>query len=120
FREAVPKLEKLAAAAQPGLADAFTVRALATAWSAVSKVHAVHTRAKETVVFPELEGFFPGQTHGAVKQREERGELMSSIQMAINALTDEKGGSDGEYKDDAIRADLLEQLKADIQAFSEE
>lgn len=61
LREAVPKLEKLAAAAKPGLTDASTVRALATAWTAVTKVHAVNTHGKETVIFPELEGFFPGQ-----------------------------------------------------------
>lgn len=39
---------------------------------------------------------------------------------ASNTLRAAGNYSDGEYKDDAIRADLLEQLKADIQAFSEE
>ena len=61
FREALPKIEKLAAAANPGLADASSVRTLSNAWSTLSSVHALHTRAKEQVIFPELEGFFPGQ-----------------------------------------------------------
>ncbi|CAM9257536.1 unnamed protein product, partial [Sphacelaria rigidula] len=120
FREAVPKLEKLAAATKPGLADVSTVRTLATAWSAVSKAHGVNTNGKEQVIFPELESIFPGQTDEAVKKREEREELMSSVQKAINALTDHEGGSGDERENESIRADVLGRLRADLQDFGAE
>ncbi|CAM9147713.1 unnamed protein product [Sphacelaria rigidula] len=120
FREAVPKLEKLAAATKPGLTEVSTVRTLAIAWSAVSKAHAVNTNGKERVIFPELESFFPGQTEEAVKKREEREELMSSVQISLNVLMDREGRSGGEYEDESVRADVLGGLRADLQDFGAE
>lgn len=61
FREAVPRLEKLATAAKPGMADASSLRELSAAWSIVSKAHDIHARHEESAIFPVLEGYFPGQ-----------------------------------------------------------
>lgn len=41
--------------------EASTLRHLAAAWSAMSKAHNVHSMHEEKVIFPVLEGFFPGQ-----------------------------------------------------------
>lgn len=60
FREAVPKMEKLAAAAQPGVADSFTLRELSAAWTAMSVAHDVHAGHEDNVIFPALEAYFPG------------------------------------------------------------
>ncbi|CAM9812351.1 unnamed protein product [Ascophyllum nodosum] len=120
FREALPKIEKLAAAANPGLADASSVRTLSNAWSTLTSVHALHTRAKEQVIFPELEGFFPGQTKGAIKQREELDELISSIQSTIDALLGRTLGEEKEYDQESVRAALMAGLRADIKYFAAE
>lgn len=60
FREAIPKLQKLAAAAKPGVANASTVRDLASAWSSMSIAHDVHSHHEDDVIFPALEALFPG------------------------------------------------------------
>lgn len=65
FREAVPRLEKLAAAAKPGLSEASSVRDLAVAWATLRKMHAIHSRHEEDVIFPCLETFFPKQVRTA-------------------------------------------------------
>lgn len=70
FREAIPKINKLAAAAKPGLSDVLTVRELAASWSAFSKAHDIHAMHEEAVIFPELETFFPGQVGEARGQGE--------------------------------------------------
>lgn len=61
FRVAVPKLDKLVAAAKPGAEGVSTLREIAAAWSAMSKAHDVHAMHEDKVIFPALEGFFPGQ-----------------------------------------------------------
>lgn len=61
FREAVPKLLKLAEAAKPGVADASTLLELSASWSIMAKAHDIHARHEEQVIFPELEAYFPGQ-----------------------------------------------------------
>lgn len=60
FREAIPKMEKLAAAAKPGVADVWTVRELASSWSSMSVAHDVHAKNEDDVIFPALEALFPG------------------------------------------------------------
>lgn len=57
---AIPKMEKLAAAAKPGVADASALRELASAWSSMAVAHDVHSKHEDDVIFPALEGFFPG------------------------------------------------------------
>lgn len=61
FREAIPQLEKLAAAAKPGVADASTLKEFAAAWKSVSFAHGIHSKHEDDVIFPALEAFFPGQ-----------------------------------------------------------
>lgn len=53
-------MDKLAAAAKPGVADASTLRELASAWSSMSVAHDVHSKHEDVVIFPALEAFFPG------------------------------------------------------------
>lgn len=64
FREAIPKLGKLAEAAKPGIADASTVRELASAWASMSLAHDVHSHHEDDVIFPALEALFPGTVRG--------------------------------------------------------
>lgn len=66
FREAIPKMEKLAAAVKPGVADASSLKDLAAAWSALSFAHDIHSKHEDDVIFPALEAFFPGQVRGLV------------------------------------------------------
>lgn len=61
FREAIPQLGKLAAAAKPGVADASTLKEFAAAWKSVSFAHGVHSKHEDDIIFPALEAFFPGQ-----------------------------------------------------------
>lgn len=61
FREAIPQLEKLAAAAKPGLADASTLKGFAAAWKSVSFAHGIHSKHEDDVIFPALEAYFPEQ-----------------------------------------------------------
>lgn len=61
FREAIPQLEKLAATAKPGVADASTLNDFAAAWKSVSFAHGIHSKHEDDVIFPALEAFFPGQ-----------------------------------------------------------
>lgn len=61
FREAVPKLEKLAAAVKLGAGNTSSLRELSATWTSVSKAHDIHSRHEEQVIFPVLEGYFPGQ-----------------------------------------------------------
>lgn len=60
FRVAIPLLEKLASVAKPGVADAASMRELASAWNSMAKMHDIHSMHEESVIFPILEGFFPG------------------------------------------------------------
>jgi len=53
-------MEKLAEAAKPGVADASTVRDLASAWASMSVAHDVHSHHEDDVIFPALEALFPG------------------------------------------------------------
>lgn len=54
-------LNKLKEAVEPGVNELSTLRDLAAAWSAMSKAHCTHSMHEDEVVFPVLEGFFPGQ-----------------------------------------------------------
>lgn len=60
FREAIPRVEKLAAAAKPRVADASTLRELASAWSSMSATYDIDSKQQDNVLFPALEAFFPG------------------------------------------------------------
>ena len=53
-------MEKLAAVAKPGVADASTLRELASAWTSMSVAHDVHSKHEDHVIFPALEALFPG------------------------------------------------------------
>lgn len=61
FREAIPQLEKLAAAAKPGVSEASTLKEFAAAWKKVSFAHDIHSKHEDDVIFPALEAYFPGQ-----------------------------------------------------------
>ncbi|CAN0118074.1 unnamed protein product [Ascophyllum nodosum] len=114
FREAVPKLNKLARAAKPGLSHVSTVRELATYWSAFSKAHDIHATHEEAVIFPELEAFFPGQTQSVSEEHEEQEKLAASIQKTIDTLLG------GDCNDDSTRAGLLNKLIADLDLLGRE
>eukprot|EP00903_Cladosiphon_okamuranus_P016395 g15119.t1 len=116
FREAIPKMEKLAAAAKPGVADASTLRELASAWTSMAVAHDVHSKHEDDVIFPALEALFPGTTRSVAEEHEEHEKLMASVQSAVDSLLGGKGGSD----DDADRLALLDKLKADLTQFGKD
>lgn len=65
----MPRLEKLAASAKPGVSDMSSLRELSVAWSALAKAHDIHAMHEEKVIFPVLEGFFPGQVTDSGERR---------------------------------------------------
>ena len=60
------------------------------------------------------------QTKGAIKQREELDELISSIQSTIDALLGRTLGEEKEYDQESVRAALMAGLRADIKYFAAE
>ncbi|CBJ26922.1 Glutaredoxin glutaredoxin/malate transporter fusion protein [Ectocarpus siliculosus] len=117
FREALPRLEKLAAQVKPGAAGASKLREVASAWEAISKAHDVHSRHEDEVIFPTLETYFPGQTSTVGDDHKEHEELIHAVQSGLNSLL----GSDGlGKKTEAVSANLLEELKANIRKFGKE
>lgn len=59
FREAIPKLQKLAESAKPGAADSSTLVELASVWKLLTIAYDVHSHHEEDVIFPALEALFP-------------------------------------------------------------
>eukprot|EP00752_Nemacystus_decipiens_P012458 g11037.t1 len=116
FREAIPQLEKLAAAAKPGVADASTLKDFAAAWKSVAFAHGVHSKHEDDVIFPALEAYFPGQTHSVGEEHEEHEKLLSAVQTAMDTLL----GSSDQAKDDATRATVLAGLKVNLQKFGKD
>ncbi|CAN0297636.1 unnamed protein product, partial [Ectocarpus sp. 13 AM-2016] len=117
FREALPRLEKLTAQVKPGAAGASKLREVAFAWEAISKAHDVHSRHEDEVIFPTLETYFPGQTSTVGDDHKEHEELIHAVQSGLNSLL----GSDGlGKKNEAISANLLDELKANIRKFGKE
>lgn len=62
FRESIQTIDKLSAVSlKPEGEEASSLRELATAWSAISKAHRIHSMHEDKVIFPVLDSFFPGQ-----------------------------------------------------------
>lgn len=61
FREAIVKLDALATAVKPGIADGLTLRELAAGWSSVCAAQRAHSKHETSVIFPACEKIFPGQ-----------------------------------------------------------
>ena len=62
FRESVKTIDKLSAVAlKPAGEEASSLRQLASAWSAISKAHRIHSMHEDKIIFPVLDSFFPGQ-----------------------------------------------------------
>ncbi|CAM9111089.1 unnamed protein product [Scytosiphon promiscuus] len=116
FREAIPKIEKLAATVKPGVADASSLKDLADAWSSLSFAHDVHSKHEDDVIFPALEAFFPGQTHSVGEEHEEHEKLMSSVQAAMDTLL----GSSSDSNDDTARTVLLAELRGNLTRFGKD
>eukprot|EP00903_Cladosiphon_okamuranus_P016305 g15037.t1 len=116
FREAIPQLEKLAAAAKPGVADASSLKNFAAAWKSVSFAHSIHSKHEDDVIFPALEAYFPGQTHSVGEEHEEHEKLLSAVQGAVDTLL----GSSDQSRDDATRAIVLAGLKVNLQKFGKD